>query len=532
MFLLFISNPIFSQSTYLDSTFSVDGKNTVSFTEFEDICYEMLVQPDGKILMIGYADYGASQNERDFALVRFLPNGELDDSFGNGGKVLTDFDQSHDSGYDAVLQDDGKIIVVGVAETGGPSFPDDIAICRYLENGDLDSSFGVDGKVLEDLDGKNDIANGIVLLDDGKFLVTGLRMYQNNNEVDGFIARYNSDGTRDLTFNQTGIKNYNVYSNAPCYGEHIVVQPDGKIVVSGYTAAINPSQLRNIYVRRFDEDGNADFSFNQVGFQVFDFFEKDDYVRDLVLQPDGKILIGGFTLTSFNPTNFDFIVVRLNPDGTFDNSFSDDGTASYDFFGRIDVNNSMLVQEDGKILLAGQTQTEEEDFISTVARINPDGTRDETFGANGQIFNNFFVGNTSTSESATSILFQPDNKIVLGGIARDDSGDNSDFTILRYLPDFTVGIVEFSLESAAINVYPNPIESELTLDYDLSEEEILSIDLIDVNGKIIQTVVDREKRVKGNHQEKISLNPSLTAGNYFLILDNGVGKFQVKLTKI
>jgi uncharacterized delta-60 repeat protein len=128
----------------LDTSFGVGGKVVTDVPGYtSEFGTDVAVQPDGKILVAGYA-VSSTNGTSDFAVLRYNPDGSLDTSFGIDGKVFTDFSNSSDVAFAIALQVDGRIIVGGVTSTS--SLPGTFAVVRYLPNGDLDPSLGVGGK--------------------------------------------------------------------------------------------------------------------------------------------------------------------------------------------------------------------------------------------------------------------------------------------------------------------------------------------------------------------------------------------------
>jgi len=173
----------------LDTTFGTGGKVGTSFgTSANDFVRGLAIQPDGKIIAAGTTE----GFDADFALARYLPNGSLDTSFDVDGKVITDFGASDDNYAAAVLlQSDGKIIVVGITDNGTDY---DFCLARYDDTGGLDATFGTGGLVITDFGGSEEIF-AAALLDDGKIIVVG-----QFGDADFAVARYLANGTLDTTF--------------------------------------------------------------------------------------------------------------------------------------------------------------------------------------------------------------------------------------------------------------------------------------------------------------------------------------------
>jgi len=304
------------------------------------------MQPDGKILVVGgYDDVG------DFAcatrIARFNPNGTPDIKF---TAVAV-----NDAIYSVVLQADGKILLGGKFNTVGGQTRNKVA--RLNADGSLDSSFS-SGVV------NSDLARCVALQADGKILVGGAN--------GSGITRLNADGTLDSSFNRATSSVYNV-----------TVQPNGRILLCGPFTSFD-GQIRN-HIARLNADGTLDSSFNPEG----TFY---DVVYTVALQPDGKILLGG----QFHPQTPFSEIVRLNPNGSRDASFSPVLCTGYD------VVHSIALQADGKILFGGRFVYAHGQFRNGIGRLN----------ANGSLDSNFNPGGT---HSIVSVASQADGKVLLAG---------------------------------------------------------------------------------------------------------------------
>ena len=195
----------------------------------------MAIQANGKILAVGgvtFEEFG------DFALARYNPNGSLDPSFSGDGKQTTDRG-APDFANGAATQANGKIVAVGLAG-GGPT-DDDFAVSRYNPNGSLDPSFSGDGSQRTDFGGF-ERANGVSIQADGRIVAVGLAGRVATG-LDFALARYNPNGSLDLSFSANGRQRTNFGSRDEANG--VAIQADGKIVAVG---------------RSFGTDGTADFA--------------------------------------------------------------------------------------------------------------------------------------------------------------------------------------------------------------------------------------------------------------------------------
>jgi len=306
------------------------------------------IQSDGKIVVVGNAAVGLTANNLvnfDFAVARYNTDGSLDATFGNGGKVTTDFNGQFDRAFAVAIQSDGRIVVAG--NVGFPivsGIATDFGIARYNANGALDATFGSGGKVTTDIAGGVDIAQNVIVQANGAILVSGVVSIGSSSGLDhGALARYDANGILDPGFGTAGkltLANLSL-------GEGLAVQGDGRIVVAG---SARVGATRQFALMRLSAAGAPDGTFGTAGLVTMGLSTQDDFSRAVALQPDGKIVVAGL---SSNSVNSDFAVARFDPSGAPDASFGSGGKLTLDFFGSSDGAENVLVQPDGKILLGG-----------------------------------------------------------------------------------------------------------------------------------------------------------------------------------
>ncbi|MFF1630386.1 calcium-binding protein [Streptomyces sp. NPDC058272] len=336
------------------------------------------------------------------ALVVALPGsalaapGDLDPSFGSGGTVTVDRGTS-ESGADVALQPDGKIVTVGTNIQNGAS-SGDFSVLRHNADGSIDTSFGSGGEVVTDMAGGQDGAGGVALQPDGKIVVVGTSEIPDNGCCWFTVARYNANGTLDTGFGDGGWVRADFGDNGSSAGEAVAVQSDGKILAAGQTGG-------QFAVVRYLADGSPDPAFGTAG-QVVTSFTEGALGYDMALQPDGRIVVAGYT----GSTRFDFALARYNANGSLDSGFGTGGRVTTDFGGTNDRANDLALQPDGRIVTAGIRNT---NFV--VARYNTDGSLDTGFGTSGRTVTDF-----GAYDEASAVAVQSDGKIVAFGTTGDD----------------------------------------------------------------------------------------------------------------
>jgi uncharacterized delta-60 repeat protein len=353
----------------LDKRFGKNGKITTDFFRNVDSISAIALQPDGAIVVAGFAQLGGNGGTpRVFALARYRSDGSPDSSFGNGGSLTTSFGGNFAAASAVMLQPDGKILVAGTVDFN-PDVPGsglDFALARYNSSGTLDGSFGKGGKVVFDFFGSFDQANGAVLQPDGKIIVVGSASYDSANRDIGFaLARFNPDGSIDLGFG-TGGKQITGFFGAGAKANGVVMQPDGKFVVAG-TASDSATRpvATDVALARYNSDGSLDAGFGSGGQTAIPFPDSaTEQGNALALLPDGKIVVAGTAFKTF-ATPPDFALVRYNSDGSLD------GIKTTDIAGGTDEALGIAVQSDGKVVLAGRAFRS--NFDLTLARYTNEG---------------------------------------------------------------------------------------------------------------------------------------------------------------
>jgi uncharacterized delta-60 repeat protein len=360
----------------LDSSFGGAGKVETTIRGHDDTGYAVAVQPDGKIVVAGVSkasgDFAVS--DYDIAVTRYLPDGTLDPDFGSGGTVVTPVVAGDDLAYALALQPDGKIVVAGQASNGSDL---DVAVLRYLSDGSLDTAFDGDGIVTTAIGPGDDMAYGLAVQPDGKIVVTGEASTACCGQ-DTAVLRYLDDGSLDPDFGGGSGMTWVAVGPGDSYGGAVAVQADGKIVVAG-AGTFDGGDL-DFAVFRLLPDGLIDASFGAGGTAITEFSTADDKPWSLGLQPDGKIVVAG---TQRDDGNGNFALARYLDDGSLDSSFGGDGTVVSAITISQDVllSGTLLLQPDGKIVVGGSTV--QSSSVFAVARYLADGSLDASFDGDG-----------------------------------------------------------------------------------------------------------------------------------------------------
>ena len=406
----------------LDPSFGDGGKVLTDLGTSYDRLQNVAVQADDKIVVLG-------TSEGKFTLTRYEIDGTLDNSFGNKGTAITSI--SYDSRYDkseVVVLPNGKILFTGTTSSN-------FLLAQYNSDGTVDNNFGDAGVAITDIGGTNDKGNGIAVQEDGKIIVVGYTNNGSNNYYDFVLTRHNSDGSIDTSFGNSG-KVVSAIGDSSDQAYDVAIQSDGKIVVTG---KVHDWDGTDYGLVRYNSDGTLDSNFGNSGkarisFDTGGISSSSTYARNLGIQSDGKIVIAG---TKYEDN---FALARYNSDGTLDTSFGDEGKVSTDLSVADISFAEMIIQPDDKIIVVANArlynysapQYNDNDWV--LLRYNSDGSLDKTFGDDGKIITPISTEN----DYARGVALQADGKIVVVGES------DGDFAIVRYEPNQSFTIDENS----------------------------------------------------------------------------------------
>ena len=378
----------------LDPTFGSGGR--VSTPVGAGKAEAVLIQSDGGIITAGRRAFNGGI---DFALTRHDANGNLDASFGTAGIVTTDLGTPTDEAFDMAAHPDGGFVVVGRTDATGSNR--DFGVVRYDADGNPDMS------VTTDFAGQADQANSVAVQPDGKIVVAGLATTLANGDF--ALARYNTDGTLDRSFDGDGLVLTDLGTTADV-ARAVVIRPDGRIVVAGTADG-------DVALVRYTDAGAVDTTFGDHGTRITDF-GSDDFANAIALTGDGHILIAGHTLGA--GLNLDFALARYTADGTFETLVKTD-------FGGDDFAENLTVQPDGRIVVVGR-DTSTTILDMAVVRYHDDGTLDAGFGTGGKVTADFH----GKGEFGQDVALQSDGKIVAAGYTAN--GIDTEFALMRINP--------------------------------------------------------------------------------------------------
>jgi uncharacterized delta-60 repeat protein len=411
----------------LDPSFGGAGLVTSDHGGGDEVV-DLALQPDGRIVAVG-GGMNAQTGHGGFNLVRHLPNGVLDESFGQSGVVATNVDPAGTGAYPAAmaLRPDGRILVAGRAgRASGQGAP---VLVSYLPDGTLDGSFGTDGRLYPDL-GPN-VSGGftdMVLYPDGAVLlaIEGAGTEGGDPIV---LARLRPDGEPDPSFGDGGLVRADLGPREFDFVRHLAVAPDGSILVAGATGwwSTLPEPTTDVLLVRFTPAGAIDTSFGDDGRVIWDRTGPQglDLIAGLAVAADGRVVL----TVGYHEADgrVGAGLLRYLPDGRPDPGFGRRGFAPARLPGAYPWIGAPTFRPGGRILTTGYTN-DSGAMDLVLAQYRPDGRPDPAFGHRGLVLTDIDGG----SERGNALQIQPDGRLVVGGTA--DTQGGTSFAVFRYLP--------------------------------------------------------------------------------------------------
>jgi uncharacterized delta-60 repeat protein len=381
----------------------------------------------------------ASAHDSGFGLARYGPDGVLDQSFGSRGLVVIRSAQRSFVANALALQPDGRIVIGGVISditTGSVQ----LAVARYNTDGTPDEAFSIGGMATASIGTAGAQANALVLQPDGRILLAGTAFAHGATTDEFFVARLMPSGALDPSFGAGGFTTTRVGAGASA-AQAVALEPDGRILVVG-TAFSNGQTDDDFAVARYTTDGNLDARFGSEGIVTTDFSSDDtrtnpslDRASTVALEPDGKIVVAGFT----RGLHQSFAVARLLADGTLDPGFGTTGKAQVS--ATEPQVNALVLEASGDLVIAGSAGLAGRGTVPFVLiRLHRNGGPDETFGTGGLVSTTF----EGSRSGARAVVAQADGKLVTGGAkfgapsATGDAIPNSGFALARYNLDGSI----------------------------------------------------------------------------------------------
>ncbi len=556
-----------------DDTFGTDG---VINPGWPGTFWGMAVLPDGKWIVTGVRTSG----DGDFGVAKYGPDGSPDLSFGPTGEgyLALNFSGSADYAFHTEIDAQGHIFTLGASYVTR----NEGMLLKYQPDGTRDAGFGDNGlrKRLFVVPDQNEYVNSSTLQPDGKILICGMTRVSSGPPMDTvFIGRLNADGTIDKDFGQQGrftytkgmyfymsVKDVQLQADGrilyagqyqydigkdtsfvgrllpngqpdPEWGqggliladdgvdiENIHITPDNKVIVAGDKK--DQATTYNHYIGRLNSNGSPDTGYGTGGFTSSDLNNAKDLFADFNIAADGSALAVAIVIG--NSISY-LAVFKYLPNGMPDLAFGNGGYAIVPTGTlpniNIDYKNtaSIDVQPDGKIVVAGtQWFSGSNDII--VYRLLPNGTPDSEFGSGGSVNIDVF----GYRDFCRDMMIRPNGKILITGYT--DNGKDNDAILISLLSGLVVSAGDFSNEPHHILMYPNPVTDQSVLRYDNPADGQVSIDLTDMQGRLLQTFFSGRQQA-GPQELPLHFDSTLPAGTYICRITTEKGAALVRLVK-
>jgi uncharacterized delta-60 repeat protein len=408
--------------------------------------WDVALQSTGKLIVSGSR---ANNGNNDFGAMRLLANGTVDTTFGNNGASVVAFDRAGgdlaDVVYSMIVQPDDSILLAGDV-SGDSSTGHDMAVVKLMPNGQVDTSFGGAGKAIVPFNlgpsGTNDDSvRGIDLQSDHAILLAGSADSGLSVELGAFptvmaIVRLTATGQRDASFDGDGRVTLGFGGDfATAFRARPLADGNHIPVVGGATTVPNSSTHLFALARLNVADGSLDNGFGVGGKATYDFAFGDAVATDFAELPDGRLMVCGAVLVN-QPQNYDFACMRFLANGSPDPAFV--GVVfPFDLGGDLfDVAWRVKRDSQGRFVLAGYASRDTNNLDIAVSRLTVNGQLDPSFGIGGRAtFNSVLFLGSDRTNGATGLVLQPDDKIVVAGVAAIDAAGDSDFEVVRMIGD-------------------------------------------------------------------------------------------------
>jgi uncharacterized delta-60 repeat protein len=504
-FLLFSHIYVNSQIGFQDPGFGNNGILTTTISPKNDYGLRLCVLDDDSFILAGSAT--TVSGDRCFAMAKYSRDGELYTSFADGGIMTEDLGIGDDVINSAIVTEGGKILVTGRTH----QIDYDIVFARYTATGLVDSSFGINGKVIIDYGFGDDRGVDIAIEDQNIIIGAFVTSYDSLKHFSVIKADLNGNpvpsfGNGGIVVADTGTEN--------SFLTDMQIMDDGKILLVGYCDVEDTGNGDNwdIFMIRYNNDGTLDESFGTGGIKQASCLDLEDFPYSVSIQSGNKLIVCGS-----GDTNSDSYItlLRFLTNGDIDTTFGESGHVITSI-GVYDDAEPSLVQPDNKIIIGGYTtEGPGNAYEFLVARYNPDGKLDSTFGTNGWTKSS---NGPNTNQYGFTLAFQSNYDILLAGGTKENDGGFYDFMTVRYIGDHTLGLTDLNENNTLeLNIFPNPATNLSYLNFTLTETDVLNVELIDLQGRMILQILKKQSFDKGKHNEPLNLS-SLPPGNYILLL--------------
>jgi uncharacterized delta-60 repeat protein len=518
LLVLLFTTTAYTQSLVFDSSFGTNGYTIASETNLTEAIYEIGLQSNGKIIAnLTYEVSNGSTERSNSVLIRYNLNGSVDTSFGSNGRYYFNNNAYQENKcYFKVLNND-KIVALYINGTTN----EEVFLTRLNSNGTLDTSFGLNGIVnLSATQPVFDIEPYCLFIQPNNKILFGGRTF-NGNSLDGVLGRLNEDGQVDTTFGNNGLVSIDTGSlpNTAVfeYFNSIVLQSDGKIVLGGGRTGINQTipDIYDFLLVRLNQNGSLDQSFGFGGVVLTSFSASTESIQKIVVNQGGEIIVMGTLFDLVDENNFKIALAKYNSSGNPVDTF---GTNAFVYIDTNVINSNEFgydldILANGKLIISGASKVSPNNIKMLIAKLNQDGSYDTTFSNNGIYLQN--LGSFSAGIFDTIIL--PNDSLLIAGVFIN-SNDEDDCFLGKLIPQ---NLASIGFNKKNVQIYPNPTANVLHI-VNSNNAAIENITITDLSGKKVLEQKENLSVINVEHLQK---------GLYLLELEYEGGKQIEKFMK-
>jgi uncharacterized delta-60 repeat protein len=444
---LLLATHCWAQPEALDPTFGTGGIVFSTITPNWDAVSDVLLLPDGDIVLTGYSNYVTSPPSGDICAIRLNSDGSLDTDFGFGGVTTVDVAAAIDIASKAILLADGRILIGGYSVVAGEQ---QMVLVMLLQDGSLDSSFGDSGIATNNVVAGAESIARLLERPDGRFWAVG---YSGDlATATSTILRYNADGSLDNTFDGDGVLVTNAGGTYEGLND-MDMDSNGNLLAIGAT---NTGSAYNAFATRILEAGGVDITYGINGFAKVTTVSSR--IREMILLEDNSIVAAG---EGYNgSSDDDFIIMRFTPEGQLDASFGTNNGFSFGTVGTEEDNGYALAKTlNNKYLVIGESEVSPSSYDVGLAVFTESGAVDLAFSTNGVHSTPAGIG----SDRGRALAVYPDGQYLVAGYGLVGTG--FDFLVMRYLGGYFTGTPQTSGPAGLLGVFPNPAQDGFRLQH-------------------------------------------------------------------
>lgn len=491
----------------LDASFGNNGFIITNLRGHYDQLFQLIIT-DGKPTICASC-YTKSPYSIQGFVAQFNPDGTLNPNFGNNGHTTIGNNYEAARPFNMAVDSNGNFLVVHLSDVAA------FAMARLLPDGSLDISFGNNGEVTI---ANTQLTHAYCVATDGDKITMG------GNALNRFgLVQLKNNGSLNTAFGTNGI----TITDIPGSGDRmwtLKYLADGSLLAGGTAGG-------KWVLKRYTSNGILDDTFDATA--ICGLF--NGRIWDIIQLPNGKILTIGSPIFQTAST---FTVAQLNPDGSPDTNFGDNG--SFTVLSPLQgyASSMILYPDQSKIVIGGHFNDTEQHKVAALVQLHANGTLDTNFGNNGILMGDTlyypilpddyaplrlaFTGNNKLLVASSQSTAMPTNPNIVGA---------SSIYLAQYLTELSIGILDVEAAANAVYTYPNPLHSnQLTIAYELKQTQTVQIDLYDLQGKKVAQLQNPTSTPSGNYQQNFELPANLSNGIYLLSLQTANGKVSVKIT--